>query len=175
LRQLALLAFVTLPTGACASASLEVLKPMTPPGLEAAVLQIEPGPAGQASEEEVTTFRNIVVETLADEGIAVTTGQPSGRTAVLIARIDEHDPGDQFLRWLVGFGAGAGHLDSTWMVKDASGTEIGKARIQGTVSGGFFGGSYDSALSAVAVKVAAFLKGDHPPPGTVTASAVGSQ
>ena len=69
-----------------------------------------------------------------------------------------HDAGSQFTRWFIGFGAGSAKTVVRAEFFDAAGNKVGSIQADGSVSGGFFGGSGDEALKQVAEQIAKYAE-----------------
>lgn len=80
-----------------------------------------------------------------------------GRTITVQGRLIGFDPGSQAARYWVGFGAGEGSIVAEVTFLDESGTPVAKGAAWGTVSGGWFGGSLNSAGRRVAKAVVDFV------------------
>jgi hypothetical protein len=74
--------------------------------------------------------------------------------------IVKYRPGNRALRYIIGFGAGRGSLDSTWMVRDGSGESVGACRIVGSIAMGIFGGNWDAVLKKVGDRLATCLSAE---------------
>lgn len=83
--------------------------------------------------------------------------QQGGRTIVVQGRLVGFDPGSQAARYWVGFGAGQGTIVAEVSFLNEAGTVIAKGAAWGTVSGGWFGGSLNSAGRRVAKAVVDFV------------------
>lgn len=55
---------------------------------------------------------------------------------------------------MVGFGAGKDKMTTEVTFHDQAGAELGKIEVEGEIIMGFFGGDFDSAISAAAKKIA---------------------
>lgn len=69
-----------------------------------------------------------------------------------------HDAGSQFTRWFIGFGAGSAKTVVKADFYDAAGNKVGSIQADGSVSGGFFGGSSDEALKQVADEIGKYAE-----------------
>lgn len=69
-----------------------------------------------------------------------------------------YDPGSQFIRWFIGFGAGEAQMVVRADFYDRDGAKIASIQADGTVSAGFFGGSTDDALKNVANQIALYAE-----------------
>lgn len=56
-------------------------------------------------------------------------------------------------------GLGAGRVQSSWSVRDASGEQVGACEIDGSVYAGVLGGSFRQVLRMTARRFATFLDG----------------
>ena len=71
--------------------------------------------------------------------------------------VERYQPGIRALRYFIGFGAGRGRFASKWVVKDPTGSELGTCRVDGSITMGVFGGSYDDVLEKAGDRLAEFL------------------
>ena len=82
----------------------------------------------------------------------------SKRTLVIQGSLLSYDPGSRTTRWLLGFGAGTGYLTTSLRFTDDAGAQAGAGKAIGTVSGGFTGGSMDSAANRMADAIVRYLQ-----------------
>lgn len=71
-------------------------------------------------------------------------------------RFVQLNQGSQWVRYLIGFGAGKGTLTIEVVFRTPDGTEHGKIDVGGEIRGGLFGGDFESAISAAAEQAAKF-------------------
>ncbi len=83
--------------------------------------------------------------------------EKGGRPIVVQGRLVGFDPGSQAARYWIGFGAGEGSIVAEVTFLNDSGTVVAKGAAWGTVSGGWFGGSLNSAGRRVAKAVVDFV------------------
>ena len=69
-------------------------------------------------------------------------------------------PGLRALRFVSRYGFGTGGLETVWDVKDARSTTLARCRIDGSVSMGTFGGSFEDVEEETGKALARFLRGD---------------
>lgn len=74
-----------------------------------------------------------------------------------------YDPGSQFTRWFIGFGAGEAKMVVRAEFFDPAGTKLASIQADGSVSGGFFGGSSDDGLTEVADQIAKYAEANFHP------------
>ena len=82
-------------------------------------------------------------------------------TLLIKCKIIELDNGSQFLRWLIGMGAGKAYLEtSCQFINKKTNKVISSGTFTGEIKGGFFGGSanQESMSKFIAAAVARFLK-----------------
>ena len=91
----------------CASARLEVLRPLATPERRVA-LRLEGAPESKLSESERARYQSLLTSRLAEKGITVVAGQADTQTAK--GNVTKYDRGNRALRYLIGFGAGRGTL-----------------------------------------------------------------
>jgi len=99
------------------------------------------------SPETLQTFSQELVDQLAGRGIRAVMAPPAAAADANVT-IVKWDPGSRGTRWFVGFGAGKGEI----VIEVQSVGVQGVA--EGWVSGGFFGGSSDNAVTAAADLIA---------------------
>ena len=100
-------------------------------------------------------LQSIVEKQLRQKGI-----QPvfaSADAPVLTGQIFQLDPGSQLERYLFSFGAGKGTLRSRWVLTDNDDKQLGSCRIDGSVSFGILGGSFNTVLKKAGDRVSDFL------------------
>jgi hypothetical protein len=139
----------------CASAKLTVVRPLEAPVGEVS-LAINPPASGQMTAEERSRLRSTLTTRLVDGGVSVVAKDEAGASS-LVGDLEHYDPGNRALRYWVGFGAGRGRFSSRWIVRDPIGSELGTCRVDGSISGGSFGGSYDEVLEKAGDRLADFL------------------
>lgn len=135
----------------CASATTTVLEP-TETVLKSSTVDIMHGEDTVPVEEEYGAyFRTKLGEALYTEG-AFTEGD--GIT--LRYRFIQLDRGSRAARYMLGPIAGKGTMTIEIVYFDPEGNELSKIHTGGEVSGGFFGGSYKSALKKAANEAAEY-------------------
>lgn len=73
-----------------------------------------------------------------------------------------YDEGNQFVRYMVGFGAGSGKLVvKTTFIDSNTGEVIGSIETEGTLAMGVFGGDFDGAIEKVANDIYEFAKNNY--------------
>lgn len=141
----------------CASARLEIVRPLPAPE-QRVVLRLEGAPESRMTEEQRGRYQSLLTSRLSEKGITVVAAQPDAHAAK--GTVTKYDPGSRALRYLIGFGAGRGSLETRWDVLDQAGGVAGACRITGSVVMGVFGGSFDDVLEKSADRLGAFLKGE---------------
>jgi hypothetical protein len=149
--------FIAVLCGGCASATLDVLHPV-PVALRAVSLSIDDATRGEVSQEQQKSLRGIVAQQLRDAGIVVL---PEAREDAPRVRgtILHYDEGLRLLRFVTGFGFGTGRVVTAWQVRQGRSNSIARCRIEGSVSLGTFGGSFEDVLEDTGRALARFLKG----------------
>lgn len=71
-----------------------------------------------------------------------------------------YKPGNQALRYMVGFGAGSSRIIAEVHFKDAQGNDVGSAEFVGGVTSGVFGGTKSEAVPRIADEIADFVSGE---------------
>lgn len=101
----------------------------------------------RAAPDTLQTFSQELVDQLAARGIRAFVAPPAAAADANVT-IVKWDPGSRGTRWLVGFGAGKGEIVIEVQTLGVQGVA------EGWVSGGFFGGSSDNAVTAAADLIA---------------------
>jgi hypothetical protein len=159
MRRLVLLFAVCVLGGAtaCATASLHVIQSVNPPAHQV-TLSVAPAATVPLTDEQTSSLRTQLISTLAQEGVSVVP-RPEPNSSVVEGTIDGYDRGNRALRYFISFGAGKGTFASTWLVKDTAGQQTGQCKIDGSISFGGFGGSYEDVLTWVGERLAQCLLG----------------
>ena len=158
-RRLALLILGTAALAAgCAAANLDVTSPVPLP-LDRVSLTIRDATGGDMSEDDVRAFKRTVTRALIAAGIEVLPS-PKKHSARVVGTIEQWDPGIRALRMVSRYGFGTGGLDTTWDVQDGFGSTLATCRIDGSVSTGTFGGSFQDVQDEAGAALARFLRGD---------------
>jgi hypothetical protein len=142
----------------CATATLDVHRPV-PLAIPTVAVALRDGTRGKMSPEEKKEFREIVVRELRRAGIEVVSKVTADTTRVL-GTVLEYDGGIRLVRYLTSYGPGTGIVATTWAVAEPHTHDIGRCTIEGSVSMGTFGGSFEDVLEETGRALARFLKGD---------------
>lgn len=142
----------------CAAANLDVTSPVPLP-LDRVSLTIRDGTGGDMSQDQLRSFKRTITRALLAAGIEVLPS-PKAHTARVIGQIENWDPGIRALRLVSKYGFGTGGLDTTWDVTDGTSDSLASCRIEGSVSTGTFGGSFDDVQEETGRALARFLRGD---------------
>lgn len=154
-----LMVLAVCPLAGCASATMTMSRQPSAPVSKTTLSMASTGKGKhQMTGEQEQNFRKILAARLKEGGIELAASAPHS----LHGAIHNFEPGSQVGRWFWP-GLGAGHFDSEWTVKDASGNVVGEAKIAGSISAGFFGGSFDEVLGRVGERLAEFLRGQRAP------------
>lgn len=71
----------------------------------------------------------------------------------------QFEAGDRMKRWFAGMtGWGASSLSVRAIYRDMAGNEVGRIVAEGTINGGFFGGSQDEAVDNMAEEIAQYAE-----------------
>jgi hypothetical protein len=84
--------------------------------------------------------------------------EAEGPTLRIQGEISGFDPGSQFLRWFIGFGAGSGEVLARVRFDGEEGAALSKGTARGTVWCGFMGGTIDEAAKRLADALVGFLR-----------------
>lgn len=142
----------------CAVANLDVTSPVPLP-LDRVSITLRDATGGDMSDDELRGFRRTVTRALLAAGIEVLPS-PKKHTARVVGTIERWDPGIRALRMVSRYGFGTGGLDTVWEVQDGFGGSLASCRIDGSVSTGTFGGSFDDVQQEAGEALARFLRGD---------------
>lgn len=143
----------------CASASLDVLSPVPIP-ITAVKLAVRDDTGGDMSSDDLKALKRTLTDELEDAGIAV-VGPSSPSTDIrVLGNVTRYEPGLRPLRFVSRYGFGTGTLASTWLVLDPQSSTIARCRIEGSVSMGTFGGSFQDVQEDAGKALARFLKGE---------------
>src|SRR5690242_7152406 len=90
---------------ACARASLRVTQPLTSRPSTATFSIAEKG-SGPIPAQDMSSLRNLFVQQVQRAGVTVASaGAPDA--GQIAGEFSSYDPGNRFLRWFIGFGAGS--------------------------------------------------------------------
>jgi len=135
----------------CASATTTVLEPSSS-AVKAETMTINHGDDTVAVDAEYGSyFRTKLGEELYAEG-----GFADGAEMTLQYRFIQLDQGSRAARYMLGPIAGKGTMTIEILYLDAEGAQVAKIHTGGEVSGGFFGGSFKSALDKAAKEAAEY-------------------
>ena len=141
----------------CAAANLDVTSPVPLP-LDRVSLTIRDGTGGDMSADELRGFKRIVTRALLAAGIEVVPS-PKQHTARVVGTVESWEPGIRALRLVSRYGFGTGDLDTVWDVQDGSSDSLASCRIDGSVSTGTFGGSFQDVQQEASEALVRFLRG----------------
>jgi hypothetical protein len=100
---------------------------------------------------------------LISRGYQVAESEPDASSTVLVWNLDiDVRYGNQSLRYLVGFGAGKGHIRSTLVVEDPAQGEIYRTGADSDMSIGAFGGDMDKVFRSNIKKLVGALPAPQP-------------
>ena len=153
---LALVAAIAL--AGCAAANLDVTSPVPLP-LDRVSITLRDATGGDLSADDLRGFEGAGSRALLAAGIEVVPS-PKKHTARVIGTIEQWDPGIRALRMVSRWGFGTGGLDTTWEVQDGFGSSLATCRIDGSVSTGTFGGSFEDVQQEAGQALVRFLRGD---------------
>jgi hypothetical protein len=153
-----LLAAAAAVAAGCAGATLDVHRPV-PMGIPAVSLAVRDATGNPLPVPEVTSFRSVIASELRGSGIDVVENPGPGAARVL-GTIEAYDDGNRLVRYLTPYGPGTGIVVTKWVVQDDRSRSIARCTIEGSVSTGAFGGSWQEVLEETGRALARFLKGD---------------
>jgi len=143
----------------CASATLDVVSPVPIP-VEQVSIAVLDDTGGDLSPEQLRTFKRTMTRALLASGIEVLPSPSKAGAPRLVGSVTRYDPGFRALRFVSRYGFGTGALETVWDVKDARSNTLARCRIEGSVSMGTFGGSFDDVEQETGKALVRFLKGD---------------
>lgn len=141
----------------CASANLKVSKPLAAQPSKVS-LTILDKTAAHITEEDAGNFKSVFSTTLQKSGIQIVSTENKDVLSV-VGEMQQYDPGNQALRYFIGFGAGTGNVESSWKVIDQTGLEVANCKIDGSISAGIFGGNFYGVHDEMAEALLSFLMG----------------
>jgi len=142
----------------CASATTKVLAP-TAGAVKSATMTIDHGADTVAIDPEYSSyFRDKLAAGLYSAG-----GFTDGAGVTLRYRFTQLDQGSRAARYMLGPIAGKGSMTIEILYLDADGNELARTETGGEISGGFFGGSFKSALDKAAKETVAYAKANFLP------------
>lgn len=141
----------------CASATLDVVSPV-PVALDRVSLTVIDDTGGDMSPDQLRAFKRTVTHALLAAGIDVLPSPKPGAARV-IGSVERWDPGIRALRFVSRYGFGTGGLESVWDVRGTRSDTLARCRIEGSVSTGTFGGSFDDVQEETGEALARFLRG----------------
>jgi hypothetical protein len=142
----------------CASAKLNVLKPMTSQPSTASLVILDKT-SNKVSAEDIGNLKSAVSNELQKAGVTVVSTEKKD-VATIVGQIQEYDKGSQALRYLIGFGAGTGSMKTAWNVTTPNSDELGSCNIDGSISVGVFGGNFYNVHEKAAEAFVKFFNGD---------------
>ncbi len=146
-------------TVGCASATLDVVSPVPIP-VEQISIAVLDDTGGDLSPDQLRSFKRTMTRALLASGIDVLPSPSKGGAPRLVGSVMRYDPGFRALRFVSRYGFGTGVLETTWDVRDGRNNTLARCRIEGSVSMGTFGGSFDDVEQETGKALVRFLKGD---------------
>jgi hypothetical protein len=152
--------------GACATEFVVSQAPSTPFSsfgqAKVAPVSIELSPdTDQGVLKEARRSAEIVVGRLSGRLEGSRLFASSGRAIEIRCRIVKFDPGSQSTRYIVGMGAGTGHMKVEFSLVDEAGAIVASGSVKKAISGGFFGGNFDDVPYDIADSIFQFIKDNH--------------
>jgi hypothetical protein len=155
---LTLLAIMMSTLYGCASAKLNVLKPMASQPSTASLAILDKS-SNKVSAEDIGNLKSALSDSLQKAGVTVVSTEKKD-VATIVGQIQEYDKGSQALRYLIGFGAGTGSMKTAWKVTTPTGEELGSCNIDGSISAGVFGGNFYNVHDKAAEAFVKFFTGN---------------
>jgi hypothetical protein len=143
---------------ACASATLDVTSPVTYE-IRMATVAINDATRGDMSPAQAQKLEDAIAGELRRSSISVVEPTTPHATSV-VGKVVRYRPGIRALRFVAGYGFGTGALDTRWQVIDERSQTPAACRIEGSVSLGTFGGSFDEVQRDIGRALARFLRGE---------------
>lgn len=143
----------------CAAATLDVVSPVPTP-IEQVSIALLDDTGGDLSPDQMRSFKRTVTRALLASGIEVLPSPPRAGASRIVGSVVRYDPGIRALRFVSRYGLGTGGLETVWDVKDGRSSTLARCRIEGSVSMGTFGGSFEDVQEETGRALARFLRGD---------------
>jgi hypothetical protein len=157
-RQQLALAIVCALAGGCATATLDVVSPV-PVTIDAVTLTIRDETGDAMTPDQIRSLKRAVTRELLAAGIDVMPSAKKGAVNV-VGSVVRYDPGVRALRFVSRWGFGTGALEIQWDVEDRHSDSLARCDVEGSVSMGTFGGSFDDVQAETGKALARCLKGD---------------
>jgi hypothetical protein len=145
--------FLALILTACGTAKTVVLEPVDTTNKFSQVKLVEENPTVNVQPKVTELFRSVIEKGLYEEG-PFTLGSEL-RIVYTFVGVDE---GDQFARWFWGGIGNAGEGTITIRVRylDDQDKELTNTQVEGRIGSGFFGGSFDEAITKAGEEIVKF-------------------
>ncbi|TAM01739.1 MAG: hypothetical protein EPN70_18715 [Paraburkholderia sp.] len=129
---------------ACGTARTVVLEPARNHDRFSGVELVESEATVTVPPEVTAKMRSVIEKGLYENGAFT-----RGKDLRIVYTIVSNNPGNQFQRWLLGGIGNAGEGSLVVMVRylDTTDTELAKTEVEGKIGSGFFGGSYEEAVT----------------------------
>ena len=152
MRNIMIISIVMLLTG-CGTAQTLVLEPVTTTSKFNSVALIADNPNVNVPSEVTQKLESVINKGLFEDG-PFTAGSDLRIHYTFIS----HNPGNQFERWFWGGIGNAGEGSLAIMVKyfDSDDKEIAKTQVEGRIGSGFFGGSFNEAITKAGEDIVKF-------------------
>jgi hypothetical protein len=137
----------------CGTARTLVLEPVKTHSRFSGVELVESDATVTVPPEVTGKIRSVVEKGLYENGAFT-----RGNDLRIVYTIVSDNPGSQFQRWLLGGLGNAGEGSLVIMVRylDATDTELAKTEVEGRIGSGFFGGSFDEAVTKAGEDIVKF-------------------
>jgi hypothetical protein len=142
----------------CASATLDVVRPV-PVALDTVTLTIRDESPDDMTPDQMRSLQRAVTRQLLDAGIEVLPSERRGVVRV-VGSVQRYDPGIRALRFISRWGLGTAALNTEWEVEDRRSDSLARCEIEGSVSMGTFGGSFDDVQRETGNALARCLRGE---------------
>jgi hypothetical protein len=128
----------------CGTARTLVLEPVKTHSRFSSVQLVQNEATVTVPPEVTEKIRSVVEKGLYENGAFT-----RGNELRIVYTIVSNNPGSQFQRWLWGGMGNAGEGSLVIMVRylDVADTELAKTEVEGRIGSGFFGGSFDEAVT----------------------------
>ncbi len=138
---------------ACGTSKTLVLEPVDTVNRYTQVNLMEVDSTVAAPAEVSERLQSVIEKGLFDEGPFI-----QGDQLTIVYRFISHDPGNQFARWFWGGIGNAGEGSITILVNflDEEGDELAKTQVEGRIGSGFFGGSFNEAITRTGEDIVKF-------------------
>lgn len=170
MKKLIILSCILLIIAACAPSRMQVMTPLTKNFGTYSILEVENFisllPAKTLPEGLTQRLTEGVMEEVRSlnlfKEVRPVSNETGKQTLILRGKIVEYEKGNQFTRYMIGYGAGKGSLTvECECVDKQTGEVVYKANFIGEIVTGIAGGSIKTAEKSLVKKIAEFIKANY--------------